>query len=153
MLSIQHELSATCASVLYTAGDSTPFNEGAHFMAKLKGQVRPPTTRQEGDSFNVVDMTVPHRFELDDVIKFFSSSRVARLEGHGTAIDAPGYAFTDLSAMPRVNGGSVYCAMTKFQDEICSVSVVMNASNKILHSLGGYCRGRCDHGCALALHL
>ena len=48
VLSIEHELSATCASVVYTAGDSTPFNEGAHFMAKLKGQVRPPTTSQEG---------------------------------------------------------------------------------------------------------
>ena len=153
VLSIEHELCATCASVVYTAGDSTPFNEGAHFMAKLKGQVRPPTTSQEGDSLNVGDMTVPHWFELDDITEFFSSSRVARVEEHETAMDAPGYVFTDLSVMPRVTGDLVYSAMCKFRDETCFVSIAMNASNKILHSLGGCCGGRCDHGCALALQL
>ena len=153
VLSIELELSATCASVVYTAGDSTPFNQGAHLMAKLKGQVRPPTTSQEGDSLNVLDMTVPHRFELDDITEFSSSLRVAGVEEHETAMDASGYVFSDLSVMPRVTGGLVYSAMRKFRDETCSVFIGMNTSNKILHSVGGCCGGQWDHGCALALHL
>ena len=58
-------------------------------MGRLKGPVWPPTTSQEGDSLNIVDMTVPHRFELDDITEFFSSMRVARVEEHETAMDAP----------------------------------------------------------------
>ena len=153
VLSMRHEHSVTCASVVYTAGDSTPSNEGTHFRAKLKGQVRPLTTSQVSDSLNVVDVTVPHRFEVDDITEFFSLSRLARIQEHETAMDAPGYASTNLSVMPRVTDGLVYSAMCKFRNETCSVSVVMNASNKILQSVGGCCGGRCDHGCALALHV